>query len=201
VLGVVGELLGDGGIFEAGDRLQALTEVAASNAKTEAAQANERAASLEKEAAGLRLELAKLNLPRSLSPDATNRIARELKRFAGTPYDLSVSPEAEGNFLEDIRRVLDLSFWDHWRFGGYNLPHRELKVKDDLPHAGVVGLFVGVRIVYDPSDEALKAPAEAFAAALTAEGFKAKAVATAGLASENPPMRTDEIHVEIGNRF
>lgn len=60
ILGVVGELIGDGGIFEAGDRLQELETKAVSSANLKAGEAVERAAQLEKDAAIARSELEKL---------------------------------------------------------------------------------------------------------------------------------------------
>ena len=54
IIGVLGELLGDGGIFSAGDRLQEIQGRAISEANTIASKANERAAVLNKEAAELR---------------------------------------------------------------------------------------------------------------------------------------------------
>jgi hypothetical protein len=139
---------------------------------------------------------------RALSPGAQDRIASKLKMFKGTPFDLSLTPAGETEFLNEVMHALSKSGWEHRAFGGFGMSADELKVHDDLPHAGVLGSLVGVRPLYDLSNETLRAPAEALAAALTAEGIAAaNAEAKAGLASGSFPMRIDTIHVQIGNRL
>ena len=75
ILGVVGELLGDAGIFETSARLQALEEGAISDADTKASDAIKRAADLDiraavlnKEAADLRAALDKERAKTSVRP-------------------------------------------------------------------------------------------------------------------------------------
>jgi hypothetical protein len=97
ILGVVGELLGDGGIFETSARLQVLEEKTISDANTKAVtaetttgQANERAGILESTAAQLRPDLEK---ERSKTAEAELRIiwnrailiGRRLSTYCATP--------------------------------------------------------------------------------------------------------------------
>jgi hypothetical protein len=77
IVGVLGELLGDGGIFAGGDRLQELEGRAIAGATAKAANANERAAQLEKEAAGARERAAQLEKETArLSAEAAQANAR-----------------------------------------------------------------------------------------------------------------------------
>jgi hypothetical protein len=139
----------------------------------------ERVADLHKELGTLQQKIA----ARALSPDAQDRIASKLKMFKGTPFDLSLTPAAETEFLNEVMHALSKADWEHRAFGGFGMSADELKVHDDLPHAGVLVSLVGMRPLYDLSNEALRAPAEVLAAALTAEGIAANAEAKAGLAS------------------
>lgn len=94
ILGVVGELLGDGGIFSAGSRVQALTEVAVSKAISTAAIADEHAAFLAKEAATEKLEQEHLkSLVNWRTVDAANfkRLVTELSKGHGS-VDLAFTP-------------------------------------------------------------------------------------------------------------
>jgi hypothetical protein len=94
ILGVVGELLGDGGIFNAGARVQALTDVAVSKAISAAAIANEHAALLTKEAASEKLEQEHLkSLVNWRTVDAANfkRLVAELSKGHGS-VDLAFMP-------------------------------------------------------------------------------------------------------------
>jgi hypothetical protein len=145
-------------------------------------------------------ELAKVRLPRTLSQDAIQRIATKLRKYEGTPFDFSVTPAAEGSFLEDMRRMLDFAHWDHLAFGGFALSFDELRVTNGLPHAGIVASVTGVRVAYDSSNPLLREPSEALARSLSDEGFDAKAEALSGLENGNPPMKATVIHVQIGNR-
>jgi hypothetical protein len=143
-------------------------------------------------------ELAKVRLPRTLSQDAIQRIAEKLRKYERTPFDLSLTPAAEGSFLEDIRRTLDFAHWDHLAYGGFAMSFDELRVQNGLPHAGMVASVVGVRAVYE--DPSLKDAAESFAKTLRDEGFDAEPQAISGLATGSSPLKPNVMHIQIGNR-
>lgn len=68
IVGVVGELLGDAGIFETSARLQVIEEVAIKNANMTASSAITRAADLDMKAANLNKEAAELRAAASARP-------------------------------------------------------------------------------------------------------------------------------------
>ena len=139
---------------------------------------------------------------RSLSPTVQDRIASALTKFKGTPYDMSLTPDAELDFALQIMHTLDKAEWDHRAYGGFTMSSDELRVRDGEPHAGIIAAVFGVVVLYDSRNESLRNPAEALAAALMTEGgITAKSKAMAGLASQKSQLRTDTIHVEIGNRM
>jgi hypothetical protein len=77
IIGVAGELLADGGVFQAGDRLQELEEKEISAATTSANSAKERAAQLTKDAEVLKG--SNLKLQRDLESERIERIKMEEK--------------------------------------------------------------------------------------------------------------------------
>lgn len=138
---------------------------------------------------------------RSLSIYAQKRISSKLEAFNGTPYDLSITPEAELSFVNEIMHVLDDAQWDHRAFGGFGMKAEDLKVHDGTEHAGIVAAVFGVVALYDSGNISLRAPAESLASALMAEGIIAKAAGVAKIDDPTKsPIRTDAIHIEIGNR-
>jgi hypothetical protein len=168
VLGVVGELIGDAGIFETSARLTVLQHAAigqasidaananerAGNAIREAANANEKAAGLEKDAAQLRIELAKLKLPRHMAPLDAAHIAAGKEYLTGKKYDLSASPDFEPMAVaEEIRGVLGSigmveqlsNTKDHWTPPNGGLPigtilRPGIAVRETLSNADMAGV-------------------------------------------------------------
>lgn len=84
---------------------------------------------------------------------------------------------------------------EHRAFGGRNLFVEALRVDDLALHASAVGLFSGMRILYPPQ---LKAPSEALALALGAERLAASA---APIPENDAILRTDTVHIQIGNHI
>jgi hypothetical protein len=79
VLGVVGELVGDAGIFETSARLTVLQETAIQDARTGAANAEERAGNAIERAAGLEKEADHLRL--ALEMERTKTAPRPLRKW------------------------------------------------------------------------------------------------------------------------
>lgn len=148
------------------------------------------------------LELAKIESPRSINAAAKGRIGEKLRVYSGTPFDMAISPAAEMEFMVDVRESVILAEWVWLRAGGSDAMSLDaLRVRDKEPHAEVVGAFRGVQIMYDAGNSQLKAPAEALAKALGEEGIKAVKATARSFATFASPMRTDAIHIQIGNRL
>jgi len=93
VLGVVGELFGDAGIFETSARLQTLEGIAIGTANEQAGKAFKAAEQLRSENLQLEAQIA----PRNLTPEDMHRIADVLRSFSGR--QLTIKPyvsDAEG---------------------------------------------------------------------------------------------------------
>jgi hypothetical protein len=112
IIGVLGELLGDGGIFAAGDRLQELEESAIGDTNIKAAEAIGRAAQLEIEAAKLRaanLALEAKIAPRNLSPEMIASLKNVASQSANRQISIwSYGIDLEGRLLAtQIKSALD----------------------------------------------------------------------------------------------
>jgi hypothetical protein len=121
LLGVIGELLGDGGIFEASARLQLIQDKTVQEARTNAASANERAAilALDLENAHtetaradaillgeqrltarerMRLErLERIVLPRSIDPTIAPQLVEALKAGGFQPINIAIVMQRESS--------------------------------------------------------------------------------------------------------
>jgi hypothetical protein len=86
VLGVVGELFGDAGIFETSARLQTLEGIAVGTANEQAGKAFKAAEQLRSENLQLEAQIA----PRNLTPEDMHRIADVLRSFSGR--QLTIKP-------------------------------------------------------------------------------------------------------------
>jgi hypothetical protein len=128
ILGVVGELLGDGGIFEAGDRLQEIEGKNIAAAMTSASTANERAEQLRRQ----NLELEKQIAPRGL--EQANSSAA-LQKFSGAQALILFVPDFETRRLASMIRVmLQMADWQ---------PRLSRVSDDDADH-----FFEGIEIEY-----------------------------------------------------
>jgi hypothetical protein len=136
IIGVLGELLGDGGIFAAGDRLQELEEIAIGDAITKAAEANGRAGKLEVDAAKLRSENLALEAkisPRKLSSEGT----KSLRKVAATLNDRKISLWSYGLDIEG--RLLATQIKS--AFDAENVPildSRGAMISSTVPRIGVI---------------------------------------------------------------
>ena len=149
------------------------------------AEARERASIAE-------LELTRLTTPRTLAPDAQQRVAARVKAFAGQQFEGQVAPGSED--AQALWAVLDKTLAAaQW----VRVPPVGLAVGE--PPAGVPlapNSGVTVFVAASRANE-LAAPAQALAAALMAEGIIAGVSASAGPRMEQRP---NVIAVEIGRK-
>jgi hypothetical protein len=114
VLGVVGELIGDAGIFETSARLSVLQNAAIEQAKSKAANAEERAGSANERAAKLErenLEIREKVAGRRISKEQHDEIVKLLSPEPAT-FDLEAMQESEtGLFASDILKTLTDAGW------------------------------------------------------------------------------------------
>jgi hypothetical protein len=114
VLGVVGELIGDAGIFETSARLSVLQNAAIDQAKAKAANAEERAGSANERAAKLErenLEIREKVAGRRISKEQHDEIVKLLSPAPAT-FDLEAMQESEaGLFASDILKTLTDAGW------------------------------------------------------------------------------------------
>jgi|SRR5271155_3258955 len=89
VLGVVGELVGDAGIFETSARIGVLQHTAIEQANIKAATAEERAAGLEKDAAQLRIDLERERVKTAARP-WTKEQFDAIQEIKGTVTDVGI---------------------------------------------------------------------------------------------------------------
>lgn len=145
---------------------------------------------------------------RSLDDATQDKLVRALEKYDQTPWDLSVTPDAELSFTLQIIDVLKRAKWRHlaWAATSVVVPSSEIPSLDvrigdpNQAHAVVIGGLDGVEVLYPPSGpERLKEAAEALAAGLQDATIQATAAPI-------PPsladvLRPDEIHVRIGSRL
>jgi hypothetical protein len=127
VLGVVGELIGDAGIFETSARLAVLQHAAIDHANTQVAAANERAGSAIERAAKLEKDAEELHAqnlaleqqiqPRRLKPDQLERLTTIASKYSGeqiaiTSYALDVESALLGEQLVRFFRSKHIPFDD-----------------------------------------------------------------------------------------
>jgi len=149
------------------------------------AEARERASVAE-------LELTRLTTPRTLAPDAQQRVAARVKAFAGQQFEGQVAPGSEDAHAlwEVLDKTLASAQW-------VRVPPVGLAVGE--PPAGVPlapNSGVTVFVAASRANE-LAAPAQALAAALMAEGIIAGVSASAGPRMEQRP---NVIALEIGRK-
>lgn len=99
ILGVLGELLGDGGIFSASERLQEIQETQISEAVNRAAKAEEKLIAYRKQ--------------RYLTQGQKVRIAEVTEKFRSIPFVAFTAAEQENwTFVLDISAALKRGGWD-----------------------------------------------------------------------------------------
>jgi hypothetical protein len=149
------------------------------------AEARERASVAE-------LELTRLTTPRTLAPDAQQRVAARVKAFAGQQFEGQVAAGSED--AQALWAVLDKTLAAaQW----VRVPPVGLAVGE--PPAGVPlapNSGVTVFVAASRANE-LAAPAQALAAALMAEGIIAGVSASAGPRMEQRP---NVIAIEVGRK-
>jgi hypothetical protein len=107
VLGVVGELIGDAGIFETSARLSVLQNAAIDQAKAKAANAEERAGSANERAAKLErenLEIREKVAGRRISKEQHDEIVKLLSPAPAT-FDLEAMQESEAGLFKTITQT------------------------------------------------------------------------------------------------
>ena len=138
------------------------------------------------------LELTRLTTPRTLAPDAQQRVSARLKAFAGQEFEGQVAPGSED--AQALWQVLDNTLAAaNW----VRVPPAGLAVGD--PPAGVPlapNSGVTVFVAASRANE-LATAAQALAAALMAEGIIAGVSASAGPRMEQRP---NVIAIEIGRK-
>jgi hypothetical protein len=120
IIGVLGELLGDGGIFVFSNQLQTINESEISGVKNVTAELNKAANDAKLEQEKLRasnLELEKILQPRRLSTEQQKQIAASLKPYAGKTVSVaSYSRDAEamvlGIQIEDALSSAKILVWN-----------------------------------------------------------------------------------------
>lgn len=178
IIGVVGELLGDAGIFESSSRVQLLSDHKVNQATGRALRAQ--------------LAILKILEPRNLSDKAITRIIDKLKPLGPQPFTFSVTlAMEEGSDLPKQLGVLLIKDcgWEMQRMPGAML------------YKGISGIGVtlgsGVIVSYDENNEVLKGAAKKLIEALADEG-----IATAD-EPENPKNPTDDknvIQIAVGTK-
>jgi hypothetical protein len=183
VLGVAGEVWFGNRARVAGDKqmTQYRARVAEANARAE--EANQKA----QEAA---LELARLKTPRTISPEQRAQIVEAIRPFAGTPFDLSLSPNPEPlALMGQVEDVLMEAGWD-WR------PVRQL-IAFNRPGKPAVAMHTGegIQVLIASSKKAEWEPAVvALANALVVIGIERVVAHEADDGSAD----AEAIHIRIG---
>jgi hypothetical protein len=98
LIGVMGELLGDGGVFLFSERLQERSDSRLRSTTERLIKAE----ALSISTGTLLLRTVKESAPRTLTIEQQARIVSKIKPFSNTPFDLSVDPEPEALALLDI---------------------------------------------------------------------------------------------------
>jgi hypothetical protein len=131
ILGVVGELLGDGGIFETSRRLQGLQDAAVADAQKETAKANRATEELRRQNLELETNLEKLRDQMAWHPLDKEKASKLVSRLKGQRIDLkslafTTNAHDPGplRFCESVRSALKDAgvilgpCWEDDNFGG-----------------------------------------------------------------------------------
>lgn len=202
VAGIVGEYGFSSRIAQNAGRLQTMADQDLAEAVDNAAKANERAALNEKEAARLnklaedertaRVAIEQCLGGWRLTPDAQRRIAKKLKPFAGTVFDIRVNP-AELRLMETLDTLLTSPSvgWIRQRPKAPNGEPMQALIGNAGVYLAAGGITVGVaHVEWDVFKDAFTTLLKA----LRAEGIPAKGeVFETG---DDP----DAVHITIGRR-
>lgn len=185
IIGVMGELLGDGGIFLAGDRVQELQGKEIIASRIEAKEAAIRALSAQ-------AALVEVLSPRNIDDDAKKRIVDKLKPLGSKLFSFAVTlAMEEGSNL--ARQLGTLLIKDcEWQM---------VEVTGAMKYKGIKGIGTalgsGVIVSYDPNNADLKKAAETLVAALGDE--KIASIAEPQRA-DNPADHKELIEVAVGTK-
>jgi hypothetical protein len=160
------------------------------SAKEQAAKAESDLAGALREARQARFELAKIKTPRSLSAEQQKRIKAKIEAFAGTPFDLFVSPDPDSTaLLNVIDPLLRSARWDFKPPDGFfSYGNR----------AGITSVS-GIEIHAPMEHIAEWGPAiTTLRDALVTEGISAIAFQDAEDAM--PMIKRDRVHVNVGSK-
>ena len=187
ILGVVGELFGVAGIFEASARLVSVLETDNIRLQLLANGARDRAAKSE-------LTLEQFKSPRTLKPEQQDRIVAALKPFAGMRFDFTIQPGPEPEALMgQIAEILARAGWV-WQ------PKQNAGAIAFLiagkPQSGVNTSFVGLGAEIDSSKAREWRPA---LVALT-EAFAAEALPMRANIAADGSALPDGIHIFVGGK-
>jgi hypothetical protein len=186
ILGVMGELLGDAGIFEMSARLQILSDIKLNEASIRANNASIRALQGQ-------LALLKILKPRNLSSDAQNRIVEKLKPLGPQPFMYSVSMAIEEG--SDLPRQLGVLLIKDCSWQMYKQPHGRVLYRG---MEGIGAAFgAGVIVTFDEKNPTLKKAAETLVEAVGDEGIAARAEP---IDPNNPADNPAAIEIAIGTK-
>lgn len=153
------------------------------------AEFNTRTEEAQLKSLSLELRLAELLAPRNLTEQQMALMVETLKKFEGTPFDLSLSYSPEGaRLLQQILSTL--------KAAGWSPKDRESGLIIRFPDTPIVGQIVSENIIIKVSPQKLKdweQPTLAPANALIAAGMKVEAVE-----GYEPEDDDNAIHIRIG---
>jgi hypothetical protein len=177
IIGVIGELFGDAGIFETSGRLDALREADNLALAKIANDARDKAAKSE-------LALERFKAPRSLNWDQRKQISDAVKSFGAQEYVTSITMGPDTiKIRDDIEVALDAAGW-------VRRPPLGQVTLGDPPNASSIAMVVGdgVRIQISPDQVAPESSqfraATALADALQSAGIAAKATKSQELTNQ-----------------
>jgi hypothetical protein len=192
VIGVVGELLGDAGIFDMSARLQVFSDVKLNEAAVRANEAAIRANNASISALRAHLALVKLLKPRNLSDEAQKRIIERIKPLGPQPFMFAVSLSMEEG--SDLPRQLGVLLIKDCEWKMHEQPGA-------ARYKGLTGIGValgsGVVVSYDSKNEALKKAALALVEALGDEAIASDAEPQN---PDNPADNPNVIQVAVGTK-
>jgi hypothetical protein len=158
--------------------------------KKELGATGERAARAIERATKAELDLAKLKAVRTLDAEQQQRMITKLAQFPGTPFVLSVNPDAESiDFMGIVAATLMAAKWV-WEPAPKNV--------DRVGHLQAAlwyrsGIAVTIR---SANQTKLMLAADGLASALEAEGFKVETGLVPAMVAGNP----NAVHVIVGSK-
>jgi hypothetical protein len=168
--------------------------------RRELAATGERTKVAEQRAAEATLALEKFKAPRLLLATDANRIANELRPFAGTPFDMSVivgDPEAMTLLLQIAAALRDGAGWSWVEWNHPSGPFMTVYSFPDTPNIGQGGTAIGIRVQISEERKAEFGPA---AAALIKALTATKLEVTADAAQGPDVPNNDTIHIRVGKK-